>query len=95
MFYLNKYFHSFFSPNFSPSAKHTHPVSHSLEEPKERVVNFRALKYITVSNNPPFTDQVIIMVIINKAQKDCALPVITFLQFKVVSPHHLNLFSYV
>lgn len=29
-------------------------------------------------NDPSFEDQIIIMILINKAQKDCGLPTITF-----------------
>lgn len=83
MFYRNKYFHSFFSSNFTPTTKDTHLMSQSLRKPKERVMRkkrfvlelWNFIIYNIIFSSPPFKDQVII---INKAQKDCDFPLITF-----------------
>lgn len=61
-------------------------MSYSLGKPKERIIRkilvlesqkFRPIKHI-VFNNPPFKEQIIMMILINKAQKDCGLPIIMF-----------------
>lgn len=33
--YQNKYFHSFFLSDFTPTTKDTHPMSHSSGKPKD------------------------------------------------------------
>lgn len=80
-FYLNKYFHSFFSSVFTSTTKHIHPMSYSFGKPKERIIRkrrFRIMKfqsYETYSlQQSTFKDQIIITLLINKAQKDCDCP---------------------
>lgn len=84
--YLNKYFQYFFLSNFTPTTKDIHPMSHSLGKPKERLIKkicIRIMKFQSceedsvVLHNPPCKDQVIIVTIVNKAQKDCDWPLIT------------------